>query len=76
MQFENFKQLTDTGKFRAVSDAELRADIAEGKLEKVRRYIFGAVLLPMDPDEIIARLVKKAEMKGVQITERNDIITK
>ncbi len=46
-----------------LEEALTRADKAEKKLESVCRYLFGALLLLMEPDEIMARLVKRGEGK-------------
>ena len=59
----DFSELTESGKHRAITEAQLRADVAESKLERLRRYLFGALLIIMDADEIMLQLIKRGEKK-------------
>ncbi len=53
--------LTDTGKMRAIQEAREEAAEAKGKLDKVRRYLFGAILIVMREDELMELLIKRGE---------------
>lgn len=48
---------------QTLEELRAKAEKAEGKLMRVQRFIFGALLLVMDPDEIMARLIQRGEKK-------------
>lgn len=67
MQRADFDKLSETGKHRAITEAELRAEEAEEKLETVWRHLFGAIIAAQKPDAIIASVMKYAEKLDKQV---------
>ena len=68
MNVDDFKALTESGKFRAVTAQEIRADEWERKYRdaanRVKRHLCGIIDLAIEfsfGDEIVARIIKKSE---------------
>lgn len=70
MNADEFNALTDTGKFRAVTEQEARANTAEAKLlrleARLRRHALGLLELIVHyipKDDIMARMIEDGEKK-------------
>lgn len=70
MQKEDFDKLTETGKHKAITAAEERAEKAEGILAEVWRHLFGAVMAAKKPDDIISQVVKYVERHAQELDKR------
>ena len=58
---DEFDKLTNTGKHKAITNAEERAEKAEKTLAEVWRNLLGAILAAKKPDIIIASVMKYAD---------------
>lgn len=64
MDFEDFNQLTDTGKHKAIKSETARADKAESKLNQLRRHAIGILDIALEYlplDDVMARVIKEGE---------------
>lgn len=71
---DDFNLMTDTGKFAAIKEARARAESAEGTLAKIKRYLWGIVLLVFDLDELADNIIRHKEKVTKFAKENKNVI--